>query len=156
MLIDIRNLSDLSLLRKAITGSVVGLTSGCFDLFHHLHLIYLTRCSRLCDILLVGVDSDDMVRAAKGSERPIVPEHQRVALIAGLNCVHAAFIMGELLDFKRAIDNLGVSVILKNQDFKAEEVLGKESAKVIIIPDMSQHDSTTGIIEEIKSRRRKV
>jgi D-beta-D-heptose 7-phosphate kinase/D-beta-D-heptose 1-phosphate adenosyltransferase len=150
MIFDIKNPRDLKLLRRAMDGKKVGLTSGCYDLFHNMHLIYLTRCSRLCDYLIVGVDSDDMVRNYKGPQRPIVPEHQRVSLINGLNCVHASFVMGELQDFQRAVDELGVKAIFKNQAFKPEEVLGKDKAEIVIIPDITQHDSTTGIIENIK------
>jgi D-beta-D-heptose 7-phosphate kinase/D-beta-D-heptose 1-phosphate adenosyltransferase len=153
MIIDIKNTSDIDLLRAATEGKKVGLTSGCYDLFHSLHLIYLTRCRRLCDILIVGIDSDDMVRAYKGDERPIVPEHQRLAVLAGLNCVQATFIMGELADFGRAVDCLGVNVIFKNQAFKVEDVIGRDKAQVIIIPDVGQHDSTSGIIEDIKKRK---
>lgn len=153
MMFDINNPSDTALLRAAIQGKKVGLTSGCYDLFHHMHLVYLKRCRRQCDILLVGVDSDDLVRKVKGPERPIVPEHQRVALVSELNCVSAAFIMGELNDFLAAVNLFGVGIIFKNQHFRPEEVLGCEKANVVIIPDVNQFDSTTGIIEEIKKRR---
>lgn len=40
-----------------IQDKVVGVTSGCFDLFHFYHLRYLERCKALCGFLIVGVDS---------------------------------------------------------------------------------------------------
>ena len=153
MIFDIKNESDIDLLTDAIKSKNVGLTSGSFDLFHHLHLVYLKRCRRYCDILIVGVDSDDLVKSRKGPNRPLVPEHQRVSIVSDLACVSAAFILGSIEDFSEAVRLLSPKLILKNDDFKEEEVLGRDQAKVIIIPDIVQHSSTSQIIEEIIRRK---
>jgi len=134
---------------------VIGLTSGCYDLFHNLHLAYLQRCRRMCDFLIVGVDSDDLVRKTKGPQRPIIPEHHRVNLVSALRCVDAAFIMGSLRDWELAVDGLYPKYIFKNQNFKPQDVIGVEQAEVITVPDVFQPDSTSGIIEEIKRARNK-
>src|SRR3989344_3498331 len=153
MIFDLKNEGDVDLVNRAIQGKTVGLTSGSFDLFHHLHLVYLKRCRRHCDILVVGVDSDDLVRSRKGPNRPLVPEHQRVAIVSDLACVGAAFILGSIEDFKLAVDLLSPSVILKNDEFKEEDVIGRDKAQIIIIPDLVQHSSTSQIIEEIIKRK---
>ncbi|MFC1640432.1 adenylyltransferase/cytidyltransferase family protein [Patescibacteria group bacterium] len=153
MVIDLASVSDVEMVRASLDGKNVGLTSGTFDLFHHLHLVYLTRCRRMCDVLIVGVDNDDLVMERKGPERPLVPEHQRVAIVNALSCVQIAFILGTVDDFARAVDVLNVSVIFKNQDFKEEEVLGRDKARVVIVPDMIQHSSTSQIIGEILKRK---
>jgi D-beta-D-heptose 7-phosphate kinase / D-beta-D-heptose 1-phosphate adenosyltransferase len=152
MIFDIKNTTDLELLRTALQGKEVGLTSGSFDLFHHLHLVYLLRCRRLCDVLLVGVDSNDLVSARKGPQRPLVPEHQRVAIVSALSCVHAAFIMGSVADFGAAVNQLGVRVLFKNQAFAGKEVLGADQARLVIIPDVTQHSSTSQLIEQIRNQ----
>ena len=154
MIFDIKNEGDIDLLNRAVKGKNVGLTSGSYDLFHHLHLVYLKRCRRYCDILIVGVDSDDLVKNRKGSHRPLVSEHQRVAIVSDLACVSAAFILGSVDDFREAVELLSPTVILKNNDFKEEEVLGRDKAKVIIIPDIIQYSSTSEIIEEILKRKK--
>jgi D-beta-D-heptose 7-phosphate kinase/D-beta-D-heptose 1-phosphate adenosyltransferase len=148
MIFDIKNENDISLLIQAIKGKKIGLTSGSFDLFHHLHLVYLTRCRRLCDLLIVGVDSNDLIAERKGPDRPLVTEHQRVAIVSALACVDAAFIMGSVQDFALAAQALSVDVIFKNEDFAKKKVLGSDQAKVVIIKDI-KHSSTTEIIEQI-------
>lgn len=153
MVFDIKNESDVDIVKRALKGKRVGLTSGSYDLFHHLHLVYLKRCRRFCELLLVGVDSDDFIKARKGPHRPLVPEHQRVAIVSDLACVGAAFILGSLEDFQMAVDILEPSVILKNNQFKEEEVIGRDKADVVIIPDLVQHSSTTQIIEEVIKRK---
>lgn len=162
MLIDIYNNNDVDLIGAALADSHkarkalkepelnIGLTSGCFDLFHSLHLVYLKRCRRLCDFLIVGVDSDDLVRKFKGPERPIVPEHQRVSIISELSCVDVAFIMGSEFDLDKVIYQFFITHMFKNQNIDPEKIIGKDKVKVVVIPDVAQHDSTTGIIEEIK------
>jgi D-beta-D-heptose 7-phosphate kinase/D-beta-D-heptose 1-phosphate adenosyltransferase len=48
----------------------IGMTNGCFDLFHDGHHHYLARCKEHCDFLIVALNSDDSVRRLKGAARP--------------------------------------------------------------------------------------
>src|ERR1700684_3723784 len=63
-------------------GYAVVLTSGSFDLIHLGHVKYRERAKQLGDVLAVGVDSDAKIRRRKGDDRPMVPEHERVELLA--------------------------------------------------------------------------
>lgn len=154
MLIDIRSQRDSDLFSfKAYKNPVVGLTSGCFDLFHSLHLAYLQKCKRLCDVLCVGVDADEAVRKSKGEGRPIVPEHQRVMLVNALECVDITFIMGSLADWEIACGKFHPTVLFKNSDFTPDSVVNPFKAQVVIIPDVVQVDSTSQIIQEILKRK---
>lgn len=49
----------------------IGYTSGVFDLLHEGHRNYLHACREKCDLLVVGVDEDAIVRKNKGSNRPL-------------------------------------------------------------------------------------
>ena len=154
MLMDIRSQKDLDLFSfKSYKNPVIGLTSGCFDLFHSLHLAYLQKCRRMCDVLIVGVDGDDSVRKTKGPSRPIVPEHQRVMLVNALECVDITFVMGSLADWDRACGVFHPTVLFKNTNFKPDEVMNPYKAEVVIIPDVVVADSTSAIIQEILKRK---
>ncbi|HTD58578.1 MAG TPA: adenylyltransferase/cytidyltransferase family protein [Solirubrobacteraceae bacterium] len=63
-------------------GYKVVLTSGSFDLIHLGHVKYLMRAKELGDVLAVGVDSDAKIRRRKGEDRPMVPERERLELLA--------------------------------------------------------------------------
>jgi rfaE bifunctional protein nucleotidyltransferase chain/domain len=63
-------------------GYTVVLTSGSFDLIHLGHVKYLERAKQLGDVLAVGVDSDAKIRRRKGEDRPMVPEGERLELLA--------------------------------------------------------------------------
>jgi cytidyltransferase-like protein len=55
-------------------GQRIVFTNGCFDLMHIGHIRYLQAARNLGDVLVVGVNSDESVRALnKGTDRPIVP-----------------------------------------------------------------------------------
>lgn len=55
----------------------IGLTSGAFDMKHVGHERYLALAKQFCDVLIVGVDTDEKVRQRKGPHRPVVPEMER-------------------------------------------------------------------------------
>lgn len=74
--------------RRASMGSPVVFTNGVFDLLHRGHATYLAQARRLGATLVVGVNSDKSVRLlGKGDDRPIVPEGDRLALLAALQSV---------------------------------------------------------------------
>ena len=62
-------------------------TNGVFDILHAGHLDALEEYKRQGDILFIGLNSDKSVREGKGKERPYIPELERAALLAALECV---------------------------------------------------------------------
>ena len=73
-------------------GLKIVLTSGTWDLFHVGHAEYLERAKGLGDLLIVGVDSDEKVRARKGPHRPVVPQTERISILCHLRHVDAVTI----------------------------------------------------------------
>ena len=63
-------------------GLKIVLTSGSFDLVHLGHVKYLAKAKDLGDVLVVGVDSDAKIRKRKGEDRPMVPEQERLEMLA--------------------------------------------------------------------------
>lgn len=133
-------------------GKTVGLASGSFDLAHFQHVLFLARCRRMCDVLIVGVDSDELVRERKGEGRPIIYDSRRVVMVDALKPVAFAFIMGSVRDFARASELIRPESIFKNDAFagRESEILGKESAgQIVIVRDVVEHSSTTEIVKAV-------
>ena len=63
-------------------GLKIVLTSGSFDLVHLGHVKYLAKAKEQGDVLVVGVDSDAKIRRRKGDDRPMVPERERLEMLA--------------------------------------------------------------------------
>jgi len=68
-------------------GTKVGFTNGCFDCCHLGHLTSLREAKGLCDVLVVGVNSDAWIRRHKGRNRPLQDMSTRTALLAAFECV---------------------------------------------------------------------
>jgi len=71
----------------------IGFTCGSFDLLHAGHVRYLGAARELCDRLMVAVNSDASVSRYKNPLRPIVPERERMVVVAGLAAVDAVALM---------------------------------------------------------------
>ena len=61
--------------------------NGSFDLLHagHLHILY--EASKVAEILLIAVNSDESVRGYKGEDRPIIPLPYRMEMLTALSFV---------------------------------------------------------------------
>ena len=57
------------------------------DILHVGHIKQIRRCARLCEKLIVGVMTDDIVFHYKG-HYPIIPYSQRAEIIKSLKLVH--------------------------------------------------------------------
>jgi rfaE bifunctional protein nucleotidyltransferase chain/domain len=79
-------LADLLRAERRRFGRVV-LANGCFDLLHVGHVRYLEAAKALGTTLVVALNTDDSVRAAKGAGRPVVPLSERAELVVALRCV---------------------------------------------------------------------
>ena len=132
-------------------GKKVVFTNGSFDLLHTGHLTYLTFARAQGDCLVVGVNSDASVRRYKEPGRPILPQAERAALLAGLRCVDYVVIFDE--DEPRdLIASLRPDVLVKGEDW-AHYVSGREEVesrggKVILAP-LVPGRSTSAIIKKI-------
>jgi D-beta-D-heptose 7-phosphate kinase/D-beta-D-heptose 1-phosphate adenosyltransferase len=76
-------------------GYTIVLTSGSFDLIHLGHVKYLAKAKDFGRILVVGVDSDAKIRRRKGDDRPMVPENERLELLAHQRPVDIIFLKDE-------------------------------------------------------------
>ncbi len=68
-------------------GYKIVLTQGVYDLIHEGHALYLEQARQLGDILIVGVDTDELTKKRKGPNRPIVPQSERLKMLVHLRSV---------------------------------------------------------------------
>jgi D-beta-D-heptose 7-phosphate kinase/D-beta-D-heptose 1-phosphate adenosyltransferase len=76
-------------------GYPIVLTSGSFDLIHLGHVKYLQKAKEFGGVLVVGVDSDAKIRRRKGDDRPMVPQDERLELLAHQRPVDMIYLKGE-------------------------------------------------------------
>src|SRR5438477_6897013 len=136
-------------------GQRIVATNGCFDLLHFGHVSYLQRARQLGDLLVVGLNSDSSCRQLKGPQRPLVPEKQRAAVLAALECVDAVVIFPERRAH-RFFATIQPDIYVKGGDYKPETldlreraVLTGVGAKIRILPFVPGF-STTRLIQKIR------
>ncbi len=133
---------------------VIAFTNGCFDILHYGHVSYLESAKKKDRILIVGMNSDASVRSLdKGPERPIVPQDQRAAVLAGLACVDFVVIFDAPTP-AGLIAALKPDVLIKGADWKGKQVAGADAVKAnggrVEFITYIDRLSTTNIIEKIR------
>lgn len=153
------DLNRLAPVRESLrtAGKIVVLTNGCFDILHVGHVRYLRQARALGDFLIVGLNSDDSVRALKGEQRPLIPQEERAEVLAALECVDCVVVFSENTA-ERLVEILRPDVYVKGGDYGFDGSSGKDlpEAKVVsayggivrILPYQAGR-STTEIIDII-------
>lgn len=90
-------------------GYRVVLTQGVYDLIHEGHAAYLESAKSQGDVLIVGVDSDELTRKRKGPERPIVPQKERLKMLVHLRHV-------DIVTLRNVNDDIGDLIRLVQPD----------------------------------------
>lgn len=147
--------SDLAgiVIKAKHSGKTVGFTNGCFDILHVGHVRYLRDARSECDLLIVGVNSDDSVKRLKGPDRPVNRQDARMEVLSALECVSYVTMFEEDTP-ETLIKLLTPDVIFKGGDWKEADIIGgdhvkKNGGRVRVIPFVSGY-STTGTINKIK------
>jgi D-sedoheptulose 7-phosphate isomerase len=133
-------------------------TNGCFDIIHPGHIDLLTRARKLGTKLIVGINSDESVKAIKGAERPFLPQAGRKAILEGLRAVDEVRIFDENTP-ENLIREIKPDVLVKGGDWKPEEIIGadfvlKMGGEVFSLP-LKDGFSSSKIVKKIKSAERK-
>lgn len=108
--------STLSELRKQKKRVV--LTQGVFDLIHEGHALYLEKAKEHGDILVVGVDSDELTKKRKGPGRPIVPQDERLKMLIHLRHVDIVTVREEHHDIGDLIRLVRPDVLITSKSTK--------------------------------------
>ncbi|UCG38380.1 MAG: D-glycero-beta-D-manno-heptose 1-phosphate adenylyltransferase [bacterium] len=152
---------DFEGIRKAAgrwrsSGMTIVFTNGCFDLIHPGHVRYLGQARALGDLLVVGLNTDESVRALKGVHRPILNLAERTEVLLALRCVDAVVPFAEPTPLE-LIREVRPHVLVKGGDWPVERIVGREvvqadGGRVISLPFL-EGASTTEIIQRIRGTK---
>jgi rfaE bifunctional protein nucleotidyltransferase chain/domain len=134
-------------------GKRIVLTNGGFNLLHVGHIRSLADAKRHGDILVVAVNSDTSLKKLKGDDYPVIPEDQRLEVLAALSCVDFVTLFSEPTA-DRILLELKPHLHAKGTDYSKEGILERETVlsyggDTVIVGDSKSH-SSSGIIETIR------
>lgn len=130
-------------------------TNGCFDILHRGHIAYLQKAASLGASLFVALNTDQSVkRLNKGSDRPINPLADRLAVLSALGCVDAVYHFDEDTPLK-LIQSIQPQVLVKGGDWPVDQIVGSQEVRSwggechSIVFEFER--STTALVNKIKS-----
>ncbi len=97
---------------------VIGYTSGVYDLFHIGHLNLLRNAKGMCDKLIVGVTTDELV--AYKNKKAVIPHSERMEIVRAITYVDAV-IPQEDMDKFRMWEKLKFDVMFVGDDWYASD-----------------------------------
>ena len=133
-------------------GKKIVFTNGCFDILHIGHIRYLEETKKLGDVLIVGVNSDESVKALKGNGRPVVHDEERAEMLSALRFVDYVIIFHETTP-EYLIEQLKPDIHVKGGDYTIEEIPESKlveslGGKTVILKEI-EGKSTSDIIQKI-------
>ena len=152
----LKSLEELARIAAAARakGQTVVFTNGCFDLLHRGHVHTLRQAKALGDLLIVAINSDRSVKSIKAPQRPILPETDRLELIAAMEMVDYVILFDQP-DPYQLIAAIKPQVLAKGGDWSSDKIIGADiveaaGGRVAVIPYLKGF-STTEIIERIRN-----
>ena len=148
----------MSLIRATTTTTtkdVIGLTSGCFDIFHSGHISTLKQSKSMCDIFFVCLSSDKQIREIKGADRPVNRIEDRARMLLTMPFIDYVILYDESDNtYEKELDNIMLTIQpdiwFKGSDYTERTIRTKHpSLKRIVLCDNVENKSTTNIIRKI-------
>lgn len=125
---------------------IIGYTAGVFDLFHIGHLNLLRNAKGMCDRLIVGVSTDELVKY-KG-KTPVIPFCDRIEIVRNLRCVDAV-VAQENMDKLSMCKKLKANIMFVGDDWyqsdrwqEYEESFAREGIQIVYFPYTKNISST--------------
>ena len=125
-------------------------------MFHIGHLNILRRASEMCDRLIVGVSTDDLVLSYK-HKNPVVPFAERVQIVQAIRYVDRVVPQTSMDKFK-AWEELHFDAIFHGDDWKGSAMYNEIEAKLaavgvdmVFLPHTEGTSSTMlqGVLQDI-------
>ena len=121
-------------------------TNGCFDILHRGHIELFKYAKSLGDYLVVGVDTDERVRAAKGDSRPFNTIEDRVAMLESIKYIDEIRVFDANDELDTQVLLSGAEIMVVGSDYKDKEVIGSRHVQEIKFFDRIDGYSTTKIL----------
>ena len=135
----------------------VGYTTGVFDLFHIGHVNILRNAKSMCDHLIVGVSSDQLVKYK--NKTPVIPYDQRAEVVRSCRYVDTVVAQEEIDKFE-AWKKMKFDVLFVGDDWYGDEKwedyekrLKEAGVRVVYFPYTKNISST--LVNSVLEEKRK-
>jgi D-beta-D-heptose 7-phosphate kinase/D-beta-D-heptose 1-phosphate adenosyltransferase len=141
---------DLQVLRRSAPGRVV-FTNGCFRAPHAGHVAMLRWAKAQGDVLVVGVNSDASARRQRSEGSFILPERQRVAMLAAMEAVDWVAVFDED-DPCEVVKALRPDVLVKGAEYQGQAVPGSDLVEDVRFAPMVDAEKPARLVNLARAR----
>ena len=106
----------------------IGYTTGVYDMFHIGHLNILKKAKEQCDYLIVGVSTDELVKAYK-NKIPVIPFEERMEIVKSIRYVDKV-IPQTTMDKYEVWEKEHFNVIFHGDDWKNSTIYNEIEEKL--------------------------
>lgn len=131
-----------------IGNKTVVYTSGTFDMLHINHLKMIEYARALGDILIVGVNTDELVASYKSE--PIIPFEERIALMKAIKYPDIV-IPQHSLNHRDKVEKLNFDVFVVGDDWTGKYDYLKEMGVTVVYFPYGKGVSSSSLKEKIYS-----
>lgn len=140
-------------------GKKIVLNTGVYDMPHEGHIEYLYKSKDQGDVLIVGLNTDDLTRKEKGPNRPVIKQEARKFIVAALECVdYVTYVdigpdKNELTKIIRPdVRVISESTRENSVDFlkRMQERIGEYCGKIVLLPPQAVTSTSNQILTLVK------
>lgn len=136
-----------------IGGKTVVYTSGTFDMLHINHLRLIEYARGLGDILIVGVNTDELVDSYKST--PMIPFEDRIALMRAIKGPDLV-VPQHSLDHHDKVKKLKFDVFVVGDDWMGKYDYLEEQGVTVVYTPYGKGVSSSSLKKEIHERFEKL
>ena len=139
-----------------------GVTFSTFDLLHPGHILMLEDCKRVCDYLIVGVQSDPTIDRKKSEDKyskisgkskniPIQTLEERLIMIKAIKFVDEVFVYNTEEDLYDWLKNNNWDVRILGSDWEGKNFTGHDIDGELYFHKRDHNWSSTAFRERLKN-----
>ena len=149
-IVELDNLIILTQYLKKYKNLKIGITTGCFDLFHAGHIKSLKYAKERCDILILLLNSDNSIKLLKGDKRPINNLFYRKELLKELNIIDIITVF-DTKDANPILEKLNFNILFKGGDYDMKKLNDQFPEVNIILSEFEKGISSSSIINKVSN-----
>jgi rfaE bifunctional protein nucleotidyltransferase chain/domain len=127
--------------------------NGCFDVIHRGHVELFKYASSLGDFLVVGIDTDERVRANKGSNRPFNSLEDRIFVLESIKYIDDVVHFSSDRELEDQIKKANPDMMIVGSDWENKKIIGGQLVENLLYFKRVGDYSTTRILEDQCQRR---
>ena len=128
----------------------IGYAPGTYDLLHQGHIEHLTEAFSQCEILVVGINDDDLVESYK-HKRPLMSAAMRANIVSQLRFVSSTFIAdtlerGKANEWIKKKYGSPIDAVFIGSDWQGQDLHNRENLNIVFTyrdPEVAKTRSST-------------